>query len=199
VVDSAIDAAHPDLQGVVAERFSAVGAPEKPHPHGTGMAGAIAAHQKVMGIAPSARLLAVHALLQRSHRRGHHLQHPQEPRLGASQGARLINMNLAGPKDPSLARSLEAAYDKGIVLIAAAGNAGPRSPPLYPSAKPSVIAVTATDVDDKLFAGANRGKYVAGAALGGRHSSTGARRRLPADHRHVGRGGRGERRRGPAA
>src|SRR4029453_3189682 len=61
---------------------------------------------------------------------------------------------------PSLARALKAAYDKGIVLIAAAGNAGPESPPLFPGADPYVIAVTATDVDDKLFTGANGGKYI---------------------------------------
>jgi subtilisin family serine protease len=75
-------------------------------------------------------------------------------------------MSFAGPKDPSLERSLKAAYDKGIVLIAAAGNAGPKSPPLYPGADPSVIAVTATDMDDKIFSGANRGKYVSVAAPG---------------------------------
>ena len=61
VIDSEIDAAHPDLAGVIVQRFSAVGAPEKPHSHGTGMAGAIASHQTLTGIAPSARLLAVHA------------------------------------------------------------------------------------------------------------------------------------------
>jgi subtilisin family serine protease len=52
------------------------------------------------------------------------------------------------------------------VLIAAAGNAGTKSPPLYPGADPNVIAVTATDVDDKLFPGANRGRYIAVAAPG---------------------------------
>jgi subtilisin family serine protease len=75
-------------------------------------------------------------------------------------------MSFAGPKDPSLQRVLKLAYDKGIVLIAAAGNAGPKSPPLYPGADPNVIAVTATDVDDKLFPGANRGKYISVAAPG---------------------------------
>jgi hypothetical protein len=49
---------------------------------------------------------------------------------------------------------------------AAAGNAGPKSPPLYPGADPNVIAVTATDADDKLFNGANRGKYISVAAPG---------------------------------
>src|SRR5438132_2901844 len=49
---------------------------------------------------------------------------------------------------------------------AAAGNAGPNSPPLFPGADPSVIAVTATDVDDALFSGANRGNHIAVAAPG---------------------------------
>jgi len=82
------------------------------------------------------------------------------------QGARIINMSFAGPRDPSLDRALKAAYEKGVVLIAAAGNAGPKSPPLFPGADPNVIAVTATDVDDKLFATANRGKYISVAAPG---------------------------------
>jgi subtilisin family serine protease len=79
---------------------------------------------------------------------------------------RIINMSFAGPKDPSLERAIKVAYDKGIVLIAAAGNAGPTSPPLYPGADPNVIAVTATDAQDKIFTGANRGKYVSVAAPG---------------------------------
>ena len=54
----------------------------------------------------------------------------------------------------------------GVILIAAAGNAGPRAPALYPAADPHVIAVTATDVDDRLFTGANRGSHVAIAAPG---------------------------------
>jgi subtilisin family serine protease len=50
--------------------------------------------------------------------------------------------------------------------VAAAGNAGAKSPPLFPGAYPHVIAVTATDIDDKLFAGANRGKYLSVSAPG---------------------------------
>ncbi len=84
----------------------------------------------------------------------------------SDKGVRVINMSFAGPRDPSLERALKAAHDKGIVLVAAAGNAGPKSPPLYPGADPNVIAVTATDVNDKLFPGANRGRYIAVAAPG---------------------------------
>jgi Subtilase family len=167
VIDSEIDAGHPDLEGRVAQRYDAVGAPDKPHEHGTGMAGAIAAHQRLLGTAPASRLLAVHAFST------------SEPAAesttfnvlkginwAVTQGARVINMSFAGPKDPSLERALTAAYDRNIVLIASAGNAGPNSPPLYPGAYPNVIAVTATDGDDKLFVGANRGKYVSVAAPG---------------------------------
>jgi hypothetical protein len=167
VIDSEIDAAHPDLAGVIVQRFSAVGAPEKPHSHGTGMAGAIASHQRLMGIAPSARLFAVHAFSSNAASvESTTFNILKGLDWASSQGVRIINMSFAGPKDPSLERALKAAYDKGIVLIAAAGNAGPKSPPLYPGADPSVIAVTATDVDDKLFAGANRGRYVSVAAPG---------------------------------
>jgi subtilisin family serine protease len=53
-----------------------------------------------------------------------------------------------------------------MVLIAAAGNAGPKSPPMYPGADKNVIAVTATDANDAVFTGANRGDYIAVAAPG---------------------------------
>jgi hypothetical protein len=52
------------------------------------------------------------------------------------------------------------------VLIAAVGNAGANSPPLYPAVDPNVIAVTATDADDKLFEQASRGRHIALAAPG---------------------------------
>jgi subtilisin family serine protease len=53
-----------------------------------------------------------------------------------------------------------------MLLVGAAGNAGPQSPPLYPAADEKVVAVTATDADDKLYARANVGPYVAVAAPG---------------------------------
>jgi subtilisin family serine protease len=83
-----------------------------------------------------------------------------------AQGARVINMSFAGPHDPELERRLADARKRGIILIAAAGNAGPKSKPLYPAADRNVIAVTATDSDDKLFAQANRGGHIAVAAPG---------------------------------
>jgi subtilisin family serine protease len=52
------------------------------------------------------------------------------------------------------------------VLIAAAGNAGPNSPPLFPASDRNVIAVTATDMEDRLYTGAVRGNHIAVAAPG---------------------------------
>jgi hypothetical protein len=167
VIDSQIDVKHPDLDGDIAEQFDAVGEADAPHSHGTGMAGAIASHRRLLGIAPAARLYAIHAFSSgAASAESTTFNILKSLEWASDKGVRVINMSFAGPRDPSMERTLKAAHDKGIVLIAAAGNAGPKSPPLYPGADPSVIAVTATDVNDKLFAGANRGRYIAVAAPG---------------------------------
>jgi subtilisin family serine protease len=83
-----------------------------------------------------------------------------------SNRAQIVNMSFAGPKDKAIQRSLEAAAKKGIVLIAAAGNAGAKSPPLFPAADRNVIAVSATDQSDQLFTASNRGRYIAISAPG---------------------------------
>ena len=51
-------------------------------------------------------------------------------------------------------------------MIGAAGNFGPGKPPAFPAAHTSVIAVTATDHNDKIYDRANRGSYIAVAAPG---------------------------------
>jgi subtilisin family serine protease len=163
VIDSGIDGGHPELAGAIAGRFDALGTDDAPHAHGTGIAGAMAARAKLMGAAPAAQILAVRAFTTNE---GTTFNILKGLDWAAANGARIINMSFAGPKDPAVGRSLAAARGKGIVLIAAAGNAGPRSAPLYPAADPNVIAVTATDADDKLFAPANRGRHIAVAAPG---------------------------------
>jgi hypothetical protein len=166
VIDSEVDAAHPDLAGAVTANFNASDK-DKPHVHGTGMAGAIAARRTVLGTAPRAGLLTVNAFSTRaSEPEGTTFNILKGLDWAAERGARVINMSFAGPSDPRLRDALQKANKKGIVLVAAAGNAGPNSPPLFPAADPSVIAVTATDVDDALFSGANRGNHVAVAAPG---------------------------------
>src|SRR5262245_51772470 len=166
VIDSGVDANHPDLAGSVAETFDAIPAGAA-HRHGTAIAGLIAAHGKLLGAAPSARILAVRAFdPKEAGAEGTTFNILKGIDWAASRGPNVINMSFAGPPDPAIHRSLEAARRKGIVLIAAAGNAGANSPPLYPAADPNVIAVTATDADDKLFEHASRGRHIAVAAPG---------------------------------
>jgi subtilisin family serine protease len=120
-----------------------------------------------MGAAPDVQILAVRAFdPEGGSAQGTTFNILKGLDWAAANGARVINMSFAGPADPDIHRSLEAAHKKGIVLIAAAGNAGPKSPPLYPAADPNVIAVTATDAEDKLFAASNRGPHIAVAAPG---------------------------------
>jgi hypothetical protein len=168
VIDSQIDGKHPELAGAVVDEFDPIRNRDKPHVHGTGMAGAIAAHRRLIGIAPGVHLLAIHAF---SSNGADSAEATSEHILmgidwAIRKGAQVINMSFAGPDDPMLQLALQKAHDKGVVLIAAAGNLGPKSPPLYPAADPNVIAVTATDAKDQLLAQANQGAYVALAAPG---------------------------------
>jgi len=78
----------------------------------------------------------------------------------------LVNMSLAGDYNALLALAVHRASERGTVLVAAAGNAGPSAPPVYPGALPEVIAVTAVDQTGAVFPGANHGDYVAFAAPG---------------------------------
>jgi subtilisin family serine protease len=163
VIDSGVDIKHPDFQGGIAGSFDALNSPEPPHTHGTGTAGAIGARFRQMGVAPAAQLLAIRAF---SMSVGFTFAIIKGIDHAAAQNARIINMSFAGPVDPATLRHLAAAYDKGIVLIAAAGNLGPKAPPQYPAAAPNVIAVSATDISDRLYVNANRGAYVAISAPG---------------------------------
>jgi hypothetical protein len=167
VIDSGIDTSHPEIDGLVARSFDALNSKEPPHSHGTAMAGAIVAHANLTGIAPAARILAVRAFgAKNTGAEGTTLTLLRALDWAVANGARVINMSFAGPSDPELALALAAARKKGIVLVAAAGNAGAKSPPLFPASDANVIAVTAVDAEDRLFKLANRGKHIAIAAPG---------------------------------
>ena len=167
VIDNGIDDRHPELAGAIAARFDASERPQSPAQHGTGMAGAIVAHAQLMGVAPEAHILAVGAFSATGESdEATTITIVRGIDWAIAHGARVINMSFAGPRDPEIASALAAAAKRGIVLVAAAGNAGPKSPPLYPAADPNVIAVTATDADDNLFVHSNRGRHIAVAAPG---------------------------------
>ena len=167
VIDSGIDIRHPELAGSIADSFDALGSKEGPQVHGTGIAGAIVAHARLMGSAPAAKILAIRAFGTASNgATSTSFVVLKGLDYAAVHGARIINMSFAGPKDELIERGIAAVAARGIVMVAASGNAGPKSPPLYPAANANVIAVSATDAEDRLFAASNRGSYIAVAAPG---------------------------------
>lgn len=170
VIDSAIDAAHPDLAGVVLKAFDATNrAADTSDGHGTAVAGIIGARGAVRGVAPMAEILAVRAFAPLAR---------QQPIASSSvillraiewsvvNGAQVLNMSFVGPRDPAVQAMIEAAQKRNAVIVAAAGNGGSSAPPAYPAAYPGVIAVTAIDATDKRYVHANRGKYIAISAPG---------------------------------
>ncbi|HEY3796402.1 MAG TPA: S8 family serine peptidase [Bradyrhizobium sp.] len=167
VIDSGIDLKHPELAGSIADSWDALGSKEGPHVHGTGVAGTIVAHARLMGSAPAAKILAIRAFgVAQNGAESTSFVILKSFDYAASHGAQIVNMSFAGPKDALIERGITALATKGITMVAAAGNAGPKSPPLYPAANPDVIAVSGTDAQDRLFLASNRGGYIAVAAPG---------------------------------
>jgi len=167
IIDSGIDIRHPELANAIVGSFDALGSKEGPHVHGTGIAGAIVSHARLMGSAPAARILAIRAFgVAPGGAESTSFVILKGLDYAAANGAQIVNMSFAGPKDALIERGIAASAAKGIVMVAAAGNAGPKSPPLYPAANANVIAVSATDAQDKLFAASNRGSHIAVAAPG---------------------------------
>jgi subtilisin family serine protease len=165
VIDTTIDMRHPVLAGVVTENFDAMGALDKPHAHGTGIAGVIAAHGRLTGVAPSVKIIGIAAFASLGSK-GSSWNILNGIEKAATSRAQVVNMSFAGPADPEMHAKIVALRQRGAVIIAAAGNAGPNAKPMYPAAFPEVIAVTATDAEDKVFMQANRGTHIAVAAPG---------------------------------
>lgn len=162
VIDSGVDAGHPDLKDNIVEARSFVGgsAREDETGHGTFVAGLIAAEidnaEGVAGMAPSAELLIAKVVKQDGS-----IDIAAEAkaiRWAVDQGARVINMSLGGIRDPRDARrdtfspleeaALAYATRRGVVVVAAVGNgdAAPTMPwpyASYPAALPHVLGVSA--------------------------------------------------------
>lgn len=158
VVDTAVDETHPALKDAIAGMFDAMpDVPVAARDHGTSVAGLIAGTGAFRGIAPGASIY--HA---RAFEGGRSTTDIILAALdwAAGQDVRIINMSFVGPRNDLLEAACTNARGLGLLLVAAAGNNGPNAPWGYPAAYDGVIAVTATDEDDKLMPRANRGPYV---------------------------------------
>lgn len=132
--------------------------------HGTAVAALIAGWDEAngfAGIAPGAR---VHAGVVMRSRAGFEDTTTRNLLAGldwlAGERAEVINLSIGGPPNRLLAAAVFQLQTRRIALVSAAGNGGPTAEPAYPAAYPGVIAVTATDARNGIYAHANRGDYI---------------------------------------
>ncbi|WAL67840.1 type VII secretion-associated serine protease mycosin [Amycolatopsis cynarae] len=180
VVDSGVDADHPQLRRpgkVLAGRDFAAG---RTFPgnfdcdsHGTAVASIIAGDAQpgvgFHGVAPDATLLPVRVSDRDIGDRGETLRiNPQVIgagiRYAVDQGARVLNLSLAGLADYSPIRDAVAyAVARDVVVVAAAGNAQQDAStelPSYPAAYPGVLGVGAVDINGARASTSQIGPYV---------------------------------------
>jgi subtilisin family serine protease len=152
LIDSGVDAEHPDLVGRVSRQRDVVGADHAAaaggERHGTEMAGVIAAvannRQGIVGVAPLAQLWAYRACWPLTHGGSSCNSFTLAKALGAAiaDGADVINLSLAGPADPLLQRLVAYAIAQGVIVVGAMANGGELG---FPAVVPGVLSVTSSD------------------------------------------------------
>jgi serine protease len=154
VIDSGIHPGHEDFAGIpMAGSEGALAWDVDGCGHGTHVAGTIAAANNdlgVVGVAPQA--VSLHIVRVFGDGCSWEYASTLVAALDACRaaGASVVNMSLGG-SSPSRTESaaFEAAWQEGVLSVAAAGNAGNRSK-LYPASYPSVVSVAAIDRDMNL-------------------------------------------------
>lgn len=185
VIDTGADQDHPDLvanlAGGVNFSSSKGGSPtawDDDNGHGTHVSGTVAAVDNaigVVGVAPSASLLACKAL----DRNGSGWLADIIACLdwSVANGADVVNMSLGTSSDvQSLHDACDAASAAGLLLVAAAGNSGDGNPAtdnvIYPAKYGSVVAVAATTQTDAVASFSSDGPDVELSAPGASVLST---------------------------
>lgn len=137
------------------------------HGHGTHVAGTIAQSTNNgiggVGIAFGAKLMPVKVLSGSGS--GTSAGVAAGIHWAADNGAQVLNLSLGGPMPSGvIKRAVNYARKQGAIVIAAAGNNGAKVG--YPAGYPGVIAVSATDNNDKLASFSSRGPEITIAAPG---------------------------------
>lgn len=171
VIDTGIDQNHPDLKAYGGASFI-TSTFQDDNGHGTHVAGTIAAldnGEGVLGVAPEAQIYALKVL--NSAGSGNYSDIAAAIEWSIDNGMNIISMSLGGSSPSELLRAaVVKAHQAGILIIAAAGNAGNDTGTgdnvLYPARYPEVIAVAATDSSDKRASFSSTGPDVELAAPG---------------------------------
>lgn len=173
LLDSAVDTSHPALQGraITAKTFLAAGIPTATPDHGTATAALLLANPVATGPAgmlPAAQLYSANIFRDRGRKQVDTTAEWIALALDwlAGQNVSIINMSLGGPRNLLVEAAVQRVQQRGIAVVAAAGNSGEKSPPVFPAAQTGVIAVTAVDADLEIYRHASRGDYIAFGAPG---------------------------------
>ncbi len=177
VIDSGLDYNHEELDGNYAGGYDFVHDDPDPmddtyNSHGTNVAGIIAAEKNgigVVGVAPEASLYALKVLT--SIGTGLTSSTVAAIEWAVDNDMDIINISIQGEHRESLQQACDAAYDAGLLIVAAAGNTN-GDPVSYPAAYDSVVAVTSTDENDTLPDFVPQGPEVELAAPGNKIYST---------------------------
>ena len=176
VLDTGIDTDHPDLVGNLKGRYSCVNTEtsnvEDSNGHGTHCSGIIAADDNASGIAgvgPDINLYMVQVSARSTIRETDIVEGINWCVGTYSDGIenneiQVMSMSFGGGYSSAEATALQAAYNKGIVLVAAAGNES--GAVIYPAALGTVIAVSATTSTDQFAYFSNYGPQIDFAAPG---------------------------------
>ncbi|MBM3259648.1 MAG: peptidase S8 [Candidatus Sericytochromatia bacterium] len=171
IVDTGVDTGHPDLKAHMVPGWNTVdnSANDKDDfGHGTHCAGIAAGltNNKVgiAGIAPDAKIMSVKVL--GSDGSGSDETVASGITWAADHGATVISLSLGGPGESKVMNdAVDYAIRKGAVLVAAMGNDGTNEKS-YPAACPGVIAVGASDSQDKIADFSQWGSWISVAAPG---------------------------------
>jgi type VII secretion-associated serine protease mycosin len=159
VLDSGVDATHPDLTGQVLPGIDLVDSTTDGRSdlvgHGTTVAALIAGRSDdargVVGLAPKAKILPVR-VLNKENRYSDATTVANGVRWAVDHGARVVNMSLGGTgSSEALAEALDYAFAKDVVVVACTGNISPPSSTQvwYPAREPGVLAVAGLSHDER--------------------------------------------------
>ncbi|MGE6629444.1 S8 family peptidase [Bacillus sp. NPDC077027] len=152
VLDSGIDRTHQDLEVAGGVSFVPTEADPfvDPHQHGTHVSGTIAALDNkvgVVGVAPKASIYAVKVADQDGD--GYYSWIIKGIEWAIENDIDVINISMGGASESAaLKEAVDTAYEKGILIVASAGNAGSYGSLNtidYPAKYSSVIAVASVD------------------------------------------------------
>ena len=166
LIDTGVFAQHPALAGARVEQQGFAPGGLTPAKHGTAVASITAGQAgPFRGVAPGSRIY-VADVYGKTGAGGAASSVAEGIDWLVRKGAPVINISLVGPSNRLMEAAVEAAIKKGVIVVAAVGNDGPNSPPLYPAAFRGVLAVTAVDQNDHILFEAVRATRVAFAAPG---------------------------------